>query len=77
MMGRVAIATRILFLYSKRTKTHERAICGQETKALRLCNITPGRTLVPPKKQIKQNQNKHLELLIETLLCFFFVDDKT
>jgi len=34
MMGRVAIATRVLFLYSKRTKTHEKTICGQETKAL-------------------------------------------
>jgi len=46
-------------------------------KKQKLSNITPGRTLLSPKKQIKQNQNKHLELLTETLLCFLFVDDKT
>lgn len=31
---------------------------------------------VSPKKQVKQNQNKNLELLIEALLHFLFVDDK-
>jgi hypothetical protein len=68
MMGRVAKATRVPFLYSRRTKTHEKAVCSQETKVLK---ITPRKNFGITKEAGKQNQNKHLELLIETLLCFF------